>query len=91
MQSLGHDLQSFLVAVGGVHSAPDSPLLGLPARRKLRVDAAPVYQADLDAVRAADGDYLSLLSSNTRSQIRRAMKDHGGPLPERRGAPAVGG
>lgn len=62
--------------------APDSPLLGLPAPRKLRVDASPVYQVDLDAVRAADGDYLSLLSSNTRSQIRRAMKDHGGPLPD---------
>ncbi|QGP77876.1 GNAT family N-acetyltransferase [Sphingobium sp. CAP-1] len=62
--------------------APDSPLLGLPARRKTRVDMSPVYQVDLDAVRAADGDYLSLLSANTRSQIRRAMKDHGGPLPD---------
>ncbi|MDO7834742.1 GNAT family N-acetyltransferase [Sphingobium sp. HBC34] len=61
--------------------APDSPLLGLPARRKTRIDQSPVYQVDLDAVRAADGDYLSLLSSNSRSQIRRAMKDHGGPLP----------
>jgi CelD/BcsL family acetyltransferase involved in cellulose biosynthesis len=62
--------------------APDSPLLALPARRRTRVDQSPVYQVDLDAVRAADGDYLSLLSSNTRSQIRRAMKDHGGPLPD---------
>ncbi|WP_088185208.1 GNAT family N-acetyltransferase [Sphingobium sp. Z007] len=66
---------------------PDSPLLGLPARRRSRVDVSPVYQVDLDAVRAADGDYLSLLSANTRSQIRRAMKDHGGPLPD----VAVGG
>jgi CelD/BcsL family acetyltransferase involved in cellulose biosynthesis len=62
--------------------APDSPLLALPARRRTRVDQSPVYQVDLDAVRAADGDYLSLLSSNTRSQIRRAMKDHGSPLPD---------
>jgi len=61
--------------------APGSPLLNLRARRRSRVDVAPVYQVDLDAVRRAQGDYLSLLSSNTRSQIRRAMKDHGGPLP----------
>lgn len=61
--------------------APASPLLGLRARRKTRIDQSPVYQVDLDAVRAAGGDYLSLLSSNSRSQIRRAMKDHGGPLP----------
>lgn len=60
--------------------APDSPLLALPARRKVCVDVAPVYQADLAAVRASD--YLSLLSANTRSQIRRAIKDHGGSLPE---------
>ncbi|KMS57056.1 GNAT family N-acetyltransferase [Sphingobium cupriresistens] len=62
--------------------APDSPLLGLAARRRSRIDVSPVYQVDLGAVRAADGDYLSLLSANTRSQIRRAMKDHGGPLPD---------
>lgn len=60
---------------------PGSPLLDLPARRKTRLDASPVYMVDLDAVRVAEGDYLSLLSANTRSQIRRAMKDHGGPLP----------
>jgi CelD/BcsL family acetyltransferase involved in cellulose biosynthesis len=61
---------------------PGGPLLGLPVRRRTRVDMSPVYQVDLDAVRAADDDYLSLLSANTRSQIRRAMKDHGGPLPD---------
>lgn len=69
-----------VLRISGV--VPGSPLLGLPARRKQRVDAAPVYQVDLAAVRAAQGDYLSLLSANTRSQIRRAMKDHGGPLPD---------
>jgi len=59
--------------------APGSALLGISARRKTRLDSAPVYQVDLEAVRASD--YLSLLSANTRSQIRRAIKDHGGALP----------
>lgn len=54
---------------------PGGPLLGLPVRRRTRVDMSPVYQVDLDAVRAADDDYLSLLSANTRSQIRRSLKD----------------
>lgn len=62
--------------------APGAALLKLPARRRLRADISPVYQVDLDAVRAAQGDYLSLLSANTRSQIRRAMKDRGGALPD---------
>lgn len=61
--------------------APGAALLGLPARRRTRIDASPVYQVDLAAVRAAQGDYLSLLSANSRSQIRRAIKEHGGTLP----------
>lgn len=60
---------------------PGERLLDLPGRRHVRVDASPVYQVDLAAVRGAGGDYLSLLSANTRSQIRRAMKDRGGALP----------
>lgn len=72
-----HDWRSF--RLGGVE--PDSPLLALRARRKVQIDRSPVYQADLDAVRAAGGDYLSLLSSNSRSQIRRALKEHGGVFP----------
>ena len=63
--------------LGGI--APDAPLLTIPARRKTRLDRSPVYQVDLAAVRAAD--YLSLLSSNSRSQIRRALREHGGMLP----------
>ncbi|WP_313808653.1 GNAT family N-acetyltransferase [Sphingobium sp.] len=59
--------------------APGSPLLNIPARRKTRLDLSPVYQVELAAVRAAD--YLSLLSGNSRSQIRRAIRDHGGALP----------
>ena len=57
---------------------PGSPLLAMPAHRATRLDRSPVYQADLEAVRAANGDYFSLLSANTRSQIRRAIKDHNG-------------
>ncbi|RVT41679.1 GNAT family N-acetyltransferase [Sphingobium algorifonticola] len=62
--------------------APDSPLLGpLPGaprlRRRVRIDESPAYFIDLAAVRAAGGDYLSLLSANTRSQIKRSFKDHG--------------
>ncbi|WP_176597397.1 MULTISPECIES: GNAT family N-acetyltransferase [Sphingobium] len=63
--------------LGGI--APNSPLLTIPARRKTRLDRSPVYQVDLEAVRSAD--YLSLLSANSRSQIRRALKDHDGTLP----------
>lgn len=58
--------------------APNSPLLGLRTHRATRLDSSPVYQVDLEAVRAANNDYLSLLSANTRSQIRRAIKDHQG-------------
>ena len=60
---------------------PDSAMLALPGRRATRLDASPVYQVDLAAVRNAGGDYLSLLSANTRGQIRRAMKDRGGAMP----------
>ncbi|WP_340266170.1 GNAT family N-acetyltransferase [Sphingobium mellinum] len=60
---------------------PGSPLLAQPARRAICLDRSPVYQVDLAAVRSAQGDYLSLLSANSRSQIRRALKDHGGTGP----------
>ncbi|KKW93991.1 GNAT family N-acetyltransferase [Sphingobium chungbukense] len=59
--------------------SPGSPLLEIAARRKTRLDLSPVYQIDLEAVRASD--YLSLLSSNSRGQIRRAIREHGGALP----------
>ncbi|MEJ7933278.1 GNAT family N-acetyltransferase [Sphingobium sp. AN558] len=58
-----------------------SPLLALQAHRSYRVDRSPVYQVDLGQVRAGGGDYLALLSANSRSQIRRSMKDHGGASP----------
>jgi CelD/BcsL family acetyltransferase involved in cellulose biosynthesis len=57
--------------------ADDCLLVGaVPARRRILVDVSPAYGVALGAVRAAVGDYLSLLSSNTRGQIRRALKDH---------------
>lgn len=65
--------------LGGV--VPGSPLLAPLAWRATRLDRSPVYQVDLGAVRANGGDYLALLSSNTRGQIRRAIKDHGGAPP----------
>lgn len=44
-------------------------------RRRTIRDASPAYFADLKAVRGAGGDYLSLLSANTRAQIKRSVKD----------------
>jgi CelD/BcsL family acetyltransferase involved in cellulose biosynthesis len=45
-------------------------------RRRVRTDVSPAYHVDLAAVRDVGGDYLSRLSANTRSQIRRAAKDY---------------
>lgn len=56
---------------------PDDPLLtALTARRKRLVDRSPAYCVDLEAVRSKGGDYLTLLSSNTRAQIRRSAKEY---------------
>ncbi|MDQ4419215.1 GNAT family N-acetyltransferase [Sphingobium sp. DEHP117] len=49
-------------------------------RRRVIRDASPAYHADLKAVREAGGDYLSLLSANTRGQIKRSLKDEPGEL-----------
>lgn len=58
-----------------------SPLIDVPGiRRKTLRDASPAYYVDLGKVRAADGDYLSLLSSNARGQIRRSLKDEDSAL-----------
>lgn len=54
-----------------------APLAALGAfRRRVRIDRSPAYHVDLETVRAAAGDYLSLLSANTRNQIRRAGREH---------------
>ena len=56
----------------------DCALVGLvPARRRILVDVMPAHAASLAQVRGTGGDYLALLSGNTRSQIRRALRDHG--------------
>ncbi|MBB6124184.1 GNAT family N-acetyltransferase [Sphingobium subterraneum] len=62
--------------------APDDALLtAAPAvRRRTLRDSSPAYFMDLHAVRAAKGDALSLLSSNTRSQIKRSIKDQPGDI-----------
>lgn len=46
-------------------------------RRRTLVDESPAWFVDLHAVRAVDGDYLSLISANSRSQIRRSARDYG--------------
>lgn len=57
---------------------PGEPLLAAtPARRKYLLDSSPAHFVDLESVRAA-GDYLSLLSANTRAQIRRSIKEYSG-------------
>jgi len=53
----------------------------VPARRRILLDVMPAHAVSLAQIGAAGGDYLSLLSSNTRSQIRRALRDHGDGAP----------
>lgn len=61
--------------VHGAGLEPDSPLLAVPGvRRRLCRAAQPVHFVDLAAVRAAEGDYPSLLGANSRQQIRRAAR-----------------
>jgi len=58
-------------------------------RRKKVEDRLPAHIVDLAAVRAAGGDYLSLLSANTRGQIRRSLKEEGAPPVVERAPDAV--
>src|SRR3546814_7923177 len=48
----------------------------------LPISETPAYFVDLDGVRLAQGDYLSLLSANSRSQIRRSIREYGAGEPE---------
>lgn len=57
-------------------------LKAVPARRRVLIDRSPVYMVDLAAVRETQGDYLSLLSANSRAQIRRSARDHGDGEPK---------
>ena len=47
----------------------------------------PCHYVDLDAIRVAGRDYLTALSGNTRSQIRRAMKLYSEPDGDNPGGP----
>lgn len=57
------------------HHCPDGTLVRELSRK-------PSWRVDLDAVRAAGGDYVATLSANTRQQIRRSMRlyEREGPL-----------
>jgi CelD/BcsL family acetyltransferase involved in cellulose biosynthesis len=65
--------------LAGVSTGSDLPSCGR-FRRRIRTDVSPAYFVDLAAVRGASGDYLSLLSANSRSQIKRSIKDHGAEI-----------
>ncbi len=58
------------MTLGGVPAEVAAAAGGFTWRRQERV--APYV--DLDAVRAAGGDYLATLSANTRQQIRRSLR-----------------
>jgi CelD/BcsL family acetyltransferase involved in cellulose biosynthesis len=49
---------------------------------RLREQPEPAPWIDLDAVRAAGGDYLATLSANTRQQLRRSLRQHPGLVLE---------
>lgn len=62
--------------LAGIESgSPLSDVQGF--HRHVLVSEIPAYFVDLQAVRDAGGDYLSLLSGNCRSQIRRSVKEYG--------------
>lgn len=58
-------------------------------RRRVLRDESPAYFIDLGSVREAGGDYLSLLSANSRGQIRRSFKQHGDAVVERADAALI--
>jgi CelD/BcsL family acetyltransferase involved in cellulose biosynthesis len=65
-----------VLRLGGVAAGASLVNAGSHRRRTL-VDESAAWFVDLHAVRAANGDYLSLLSANSRSQIRRSARDYG--------------
>lgn len=67
------------VSVSGLAGAGWPAGIELSGRRKvMREDwVRQSYAVDLQAVRDAGGDFLKCISANTRSQIRRSMKEYG--------------
>lgn len=61
-----------LDGVTGVTGSQIPALTGLRVKRRLRNS----YYVNLEEVRAAGGDYLSLLGQNTRYNIRRSIKEY---------------
>lgn len=65
-----------LLRVAGIAASHPIAAAG-PFRRRVLISELAAYFIDLQAVRnVAAGNYLSLLSANTRSQIRRSWRDH---------------
>lgn len=64
-----------LLRVAGITASHPISRAGRFRRRVLTRELA-AYFVDLQAVLDAAGNYLSLLSANTRSQIRRSWRDH---------------
>ncbi|MFT8245488.1 GNAT family N-acetyltransferase [Roseomonas sp. BN140053] len=90
--------RSLLRAAWQVRGMRRLRLSGVPAEvlraaggMPLRLQQRPVPVVDLDAVRAAGGDYLGTLSANTRQQIRRSNRFYAarGPITVARAATAA--
>lgn len=60
-------------------TAWDAVLQPVPARRRLTVQhhAKPSFSVDLQRVREAGGDLLTLCSANLRAQVRRTLRAYG--------------
>jgi len=54
-----------------------SKMLGVDKKRSI-IRAVPTYYVNLSAIQSVNGDYLSILSANKRSQINRSLKFYGG-------------
>ncbi len=88
LQHLARDADWDELVVGGVdlgaaaHYRRAAARCGLGVRE---IDRKPWYLIDLARVREASGDYLALLSGNSRYQIRRSMRayEQAGPLEYR--------
>jgi CelD/BcsL family acetyltransferase involved in cellulose biosynthesis len=59
-----------------------APLAAAAGGLVRREQAEPAPWLDLDAVRAAGGDYLATRSANTRQQLRRSLRAHAGLVLE---------
>lgn len=70
---LGPDHRWEQLHLHGLSSTPPAVDRLAPPWR-LRQEAEPAYLVNLEAIRSQEGDYLSQLSANSRSMIRRSLK-----------------